>query len=191
MSDSTDIDVINRILKGDTEAYSEIVKKYQDRVFRYVSYRMNNYEVALDITQDIFLVVYESLASFRREAAFSTWMYSIMINYCRNYRKKEERMNQVSLNRLVGEEEYEMQLPDERQTPEQDVINRDSLRIVTEELYQMQDDYKEIIILRDIEGLSYNEIAKTLGISLANVKVRIHRGREALKNRLQKRGLLQ
>ncbi len=190
MSDKSDLEVIDRVLAGDIEAFSAIIEKYQDRIFRYAYSRVYNYDEALDIAQEVFLMAMEALRSFRREAKFSTWLFSIMVNYCKNYRKKRDRFPLVALTRSEGGEEYEIPIPDERQTPEDDVITGDTLRIVREELYALPDDYKEILVLRDIEGLAYGDIARVLGIHLSNVKVRIHRGRELLKKRLAERGLL-
>jgi RNA polymerase sigma-70 factor (ECF subfamily) len=96
----------------------------------------------------------------------------------------------VALTRVNNQEEYELPITDERQNHEEEIINRDSLRIIKEELFQLPDDYKEILILRDIEGMPYSDIARIVGINLSNVKVRIHRGRELLKKRLHMRGLL-
>jgi len=190
MSDKSDIEIVDRVLAGDIEAFSEIIRKYHNKVFRYAYSRVYNYDESLDITQDIFLMTMEALKSFRRESKFSTWLFSIMVNYCKNYRKKAERFPMVALSRSNGDGEFEIPITDERQNHEQEIVDRDSLRIVKEELYQLPDDYKEILILRDIEGLSYNEIARITGINLSNVKVRIHRGREMLKKRLTERGLL-
>lgn len=190
MSDKSDLEVIERVLAGDIEAFSAIIEKYQDRVFRYAYFRVYNYDEALDITQEVFLMAMEALRSFRREAKFSTWLFSIMVNYCKNFRKKRDRFPSVALSRSDGGDEFEIPIPDERQTPEDDVITGDTLRIVKEELYALPDDYKEILVLRDIEGLPYGDIARVLGIHLSNVKVRIHRGRELLKKRLAERGLL-
>jgi RNA polymerase sigma-70 factor (ECF subfamily) len=190
MSDIDDIKVIDEVLKGNTEAFSRIIEKYQDKTFRYVYSKFNNYHEAMDMTQEIFIMTIEALPSFRRESKFSTWLYSIMVNYCKNYKKKNRRMNVVSLNVSRGDEEYDMQLPDERENPEDAVVMNDSLRIVREEIDKLPDDYREILVLRDINGLSYNEISEILDLNLSNVKVRIHRGREFLKNRLNSRGLL-
>jgi len=190
MSNSTDIEIIERVLAGDIESFSGIIEKYQNMVFRYTYSKCNNQDEALDITQDIFIMVMEALHSFRRESKFSTWLYSIMVNYCKNYRKKQNRVSLVSINVTRGEDEYDLQLPDERQNPEEHIIMEDSLDIVQEEIGNLPDDYRDILILRDIEGLSYNEISEILKIKLSNVKVRIHRGRELLKNRLYARGLI-
>lgn len=189
MSDTDDLVILDRVLGGDIEAFSEIIKKYQNRVFRFAYSRVNNYDEALDITQEIFLMTMESLPSFRRESKFSTWLFSIMVNYCKNHQKKSNRFRSVSIDKTEGDD-FEFQLTDERENTEEQVIDSDSLRIVKEELFKLSDDYREILVLRDIEGMSYNEISKVLGISLSNVKVRIHRGRELLKDRLQEIGLL-
>jgi RNA polymerase sigma-70 factor (ECF subfamily) len=189
-SDSEDIQVIDEVLAGNVDAFSKIIEKYKDKTFNYVYSQVKDYDEALDITQEIFIMTIEALRSFRRESKFSTWFYSIMVNYCKNYRKKNSRYNIVSINSSRGDDEYDMQLPDERENPENDVIMSDSLRIVKDEINKLPDDYREILLLRDIQGLSYNEIADILDISLSNVKVRIHRGREFLKNRLLARGLI-
>lgn len=190
MSDHEDLLIIDKTLKGDTEAYSVIIRKYQNMVFKYVYSKFNSYEEAQDISQEIFIMSIEALASFRRESKFSTWLYSIMINYCKNYRKKKSRFNLVPLNYSKGGEETELQIPDERENPENEVVDGDSIRILKEEISKLPDDYKDILVLRDIDGLAYSEISEILGINLSNVKVRIHRGRELLKNRLYTRGLV-
>ncbi len=190
MSDiNDDMKIIERVIDGDTEAFSAIIARYQDKVFRYVRAKFDNSDEVMDITQDIFMMAFESLESFRGDAKFSTWLFSITANYCKNYRKKMNRMRTVSIEKSE-EESGEFQIADERENTEKAVIDKESLRIVKEELYTLPEDYREILILRDIEGMPYNEIAGILGISLSNVKVRIHRGREQLKERLQEKGLL-
>ena len=190
MSKIDDIEIIDRVLSGDVEAYSHIVERYQNMTYRYVYSRFNNYDEVMDITQDIFIMALEALKTFRRESKFSTWFYSIMVNYCKNYKKKSWRHNTVSINGGSENDEYEIQIADEHSGPEESVIKTDSMNIVKEEVYKLPDDYREVVILRDIEGMSYNDIADIIGINLSNVKVRIHRGRELLKNRLVERGLI-
>ncbi|MDY6969270.1 MAG: RNA polymerase sigma factor [Spirochaetota bacterium] len=190
MSYDKDLDIIDKVLSGDVDHFSAIIEKYRNMVFRYAFSRVGHYEEALDITQDIFLMTFEALNSFRRESKFSTWLYSIMVNYCINYKKRRDRYSFISLNRENGDNEFELQLRDEKYNLEEEVVNSDSLRIIMDELYELPDDYKDILILRDVEGLSYNEIADILKINLSNVKVRIHRGRSLLKKRIFERGLL-
>lgn len=190
MTDNSDLEVVDRVLAGDVDSFSEIISRYHGKIFRYVYSKIHNYDEAVDVTQEIFVMVFESLPSFRRESKLYTWMFSIMVNYCKNYRKRRGRYHLVSLDRSGSAEGYEVHIRDERQDPEKDVLETESLRILKEELFQLPEDYREILILRDLEGLAYNEISKILGINLSNVKVRIHRGREMLKKRLAERGLL-
>ena len=185
-----DIIIVNKVIEGDIEAFSSIVKKYQNMIFKYVYYQFNNYDEALDITQDIFITVMEALKSFRQESKFSTWLYSIMVNHCKNYRKKTSKYNLVPLKVTKLENEVDIQLQDYRENPEDKTINEDTILIIKDEISKLPSDFREILTLRDIDGLSYNEISDILKINLSNVKVRIHRGREYLKNRLHARGLV-
>jgi len=190
MSEIEDLKIVQRVIDGDTEAFSVIVRKYQKMVFKYVNSQFNNEDDAMDVTQEIFITAMEALKGFRGESKFSTWFYSIMVNYCKNHKKKSAKLFTTSLYVSKESEEYEIQIPDHRVNPERDIIDSDTLTIVKEEIYKLPDDYKRVLVLRDIDGLSYNEISDILGINLSNVKVRIYRGRELLKNRLSDRGLL-
>jgi len=190
MSEIEDLKIIQQVLSGNMEAFSTIVLRYQKMIFKYVNSQFNNEDDAQDITQEIFITAMEALKGFRGESKFSTWLYSIMVNYCKNYKKKAGRMYVTSLYASKESEEFEIQIPDHRVNPEQDIVDSDSLAIVKEEIYKLPDDYKNVVLMRDIEGLSYNEISDILGINLSNVKVRIYRGRELLKNRLSNRGLI-
>ncbi|MCX7679895.1 MAG: RNA polymerase sigma factor [Spirochaetes bacterium] len=185
----SDKEIVERVRKGDYESFSILIERYLNRVVRYVRAKFDNPDEVMDVTQDIFMMAFESLESFRGDSKFSTWLFSITANYCKNYRRKLNKIKTFSIEKAY-EETGELPIADERINTEQAVIDSDSLRIVKEELYKLPEDYREILILRDIEGLSYNEIAEVLGITLANVKVRIHRAREQLKERLQEKGLL-
>src|SRR3990172_12638160 len=133
-SDSDDIKVIDKVLAGDINAFAEIIEKYKDKTFNYVYSQINDYDEALDITQEIFIMTMEALRSFRRESKFSTWFYSIMVNYCKNYRKKSSRYNVVPINNTRGDGDYDLQIAYERENPEREVITKDSLRIIKEEI---------------------------------------------------------
>jgi len=190
MSDKNDIDIIDEVLNGNVDSFAGITKKYHNRVFRFVYSKVGDFEEAIDVTQEIFVITFEALKSFRKESKFSTWLYSIMVNYCKNYKKRRERFNHVSISRDDGSNSIELLLSDERNDHVENIISNDSLRIVKEELNKLPEVYKEILLLRDINGLSYNDISSVLNVSITNVKVRIHRGRKLLTNRLEKRGLI-
>ncbi len=191
MSDTDDIKVIQKILSGDVNSFEVLLNKYRDRIFRYVMNYIGNYEDAMELTQDILFAVYKSLPSFRGESKFSTWLYSITANHCKNYKKKAIKLKKVPL--FVVDEygnENELSIADDNQNIEDNIIAKETMNIAMEELHKLPSDYKEIIILRDIEDYSYEEIAEILGIGLSNVKVRIHRGREMLTRCLSQRGVL-
>ena len=190
MSELTDIEIIEKIRKGDSEAFAEIVRRYQDRVFRYLYSHIGSYDEAEDAAQDVFIQVMESIHSFRGESKFSTWLYSVTANYCRNFRRKNGRAVVVPIFRIAGGEEIELPLADDRENIESRFVENEMLSVMREEMSCLPDDYRQILVLRDIEGLPYEEISEITGISLSNVKVRIHRGREMLKKRLEKRGIL-
>ncbi len=190
MSDLTDIEIVRKVVDGDTEAFSEIVRRYQDRIFRFVYNQVDSYDEAFDASQDVFIQVLESLSSFRGESKFSTWLYSVTSNYCKNYRRKKSRSKTVSISRGSGDDEYDLPLPDERECTEDRVLLNEMVEAVREEMSRLPADYRDILQLRDVEGLPYEEIAKVTGITLSNVKVRIHRGREMLKKKMTERGLL-
>jgi RNA polymerase sigma-70 factor (ECF subfamily) len=187
MSEYSDNELIDRVIAGDTDAFTDIVKRYQNKIFRYIYTRVYNYDEACDMTQDVFVITMESLKTFRRESQFSTWLFSIAVNYCKNYRRKNRHKIYSIYN---ADNEMEFQIPDLRQNQEELAITNESMQILLEELHKLPDDYRDILILRDIEGESYTTIAQALQLTLANVKVRIHRGREMLKSRLGKRGLI-
>ena len=190
MSEIEDLKIIQRVIDGDMEAFSVIIRKYQKMVFKYAHSQFNNEDDAKDVTQEIFITAMEALKGFRGESKFSTWFYSIMVNYCKNHKKKSAKQFTASLFATKESEEYEIQIPDHRVNPEKDVVDSDTLAIIKEEIHKLPDDYRKVLVLRDIDGLSYNEISDVLGINLSNVKVRIYRGRELLKNRLSNRGLI-
>jgi RNA polymerase sigma-70 factor (ECF subfamily) len=190
MSDSTDIEIVRKVVAGDTEAFAEIVRRYQDRVFRFVYGHVDSYDEAYDAAQDVFVQVMESLASFRGESKFSTWLYSVTSNYCKNYRRKKSRMKSVSISRGSGEDEYDIPLPDTRECTEDKVILDEMVTAVHQEMGRLPSDYRDILRLRDVEGLPYEEISAVMGITLSNVKVRIHRGREMLRKRMAERGFI-
>lgn len=191
MSKKSDKKIIEEVLNGNTNEFAHLIERYQEKVLRYTYHHIGPYDDAEDAAQDIFVAVLESLHKFRGESEFSTWLYSITANYCKNYKKKRY-LKDISLVKTgdSSENNDEYIIHDERQNTEEQVILDESLSIVKEEIVKLSDQYKEVLILRDIEGLSYEEIAASLEISLSNVKVRIHRGREMLMRRLSKRGIL-
>lgn len=190
MSEMNEEEIIQRIKDGENEHFDILIRKYRDRVFRYAYSNLGDYDDALEAAQDIFVSVFKSLKNFRGESKFSTWLYSITSNYCKNFKRKKRRMNVISIFRNDDDMASELPIIDERENLEKKFELDNTYEIATEELQKLPDDYRNILVLRDIEGYTYDEIAEILKISLSNVKVRIHRGRAMLKQRLHKRGLV-
>jgi RNA polymerase sigma-70 factor, ECF subfamily len=190
MSELNEMEIVEKAKGGDMEAFAEIARRYGDRVYRFVYSRIGSQEDAYDAAQDVMVQVLESIKTFRGESKFSTWLYSVALNYCRNYRRKMSRAKIVSLHRGIGEEETELPIPDTRENTENKVLQDELLDAIRTEMKKLPDDYREILHLRDIEGMPYEEIASVTGITLSNVKVRIHRGREMLRKRLAVRGFI-
>lgn len=188
MAFSSDFELIDRILQGDNEAFGEIVLKYQGRVFN-IAYRMlGSYEEAKDVAQEVFISVYKSLANFRKESSFYTYLYRIVLNLCKN---KFKRLNQdartVSLDDPIWTQEGEVRIevPDSTYNPRQEFDKRDKEAKIQEAINSLEEDQKTVVVLRDIEMMSYEEISSALGINIGTIKSRLHRARQELKEKLK------
>jgi RNA polymerase sigma-70 factor, ECF subfamily len=179
---------LRRASEGDTRAYGRLVAGYQDRVYGLVFRALRNAAVAEEVTQDVFLKAYRSLASFRGDAKFSTWLYRIAVNACRDHHGSRAARKQSRETSLEG--------PDGEGASPPPAPGRPDLALEASEvetgfqagLDSLDPRQREAFLLRHEEGMTYDEIAVVLGISIANAKVRVHRAREALLKTLRDRG---
>ncbi|NLH49805.1 MAG: sigma-70 family RNA polymerase sigma factor [Myxococcales bacterium] len=176
---------MERFLGGDQRAFEELVLRYQRRVFNLSLRFVRVPEEAQEVTQEIFVKLFRSLGSFRGEAKFSTWLYMVAVNHCRNrlkYLNRRHYFTGESLDPMPdGEDDgpvrqYAAADPD----PNDRVTAKETRQAVRRAIDQLSDDHREAIILRDLQGLSYEEIAEITGQSLGTVKSRIHRARSEL-----------
>lgn len=180
--------------KGERESFERIVLAYQQKVFNLAFRLLGDREDAQDITQDVFLSVFKHLKQFRGESQFATWIYQVTLNHCRNrlnYMKRRFRHATESLDVTIqGEEgELEKDYPDEGDLPEDALYRKQVQRIVQKALKIIRPDYREVIVLRDIQGLSYQEIGEILGLAEGTIKSRLHRARWELKELLVSMGI--
>jgi len=169
-----DADLVRRCQNGDMAAFEQLFYKYQDRVYSTAYRMMNDQEDAQDLTQEIFLRAYQRIGKFDFRSAFSTWLYRLAVNLCIDeLRKRKRSANTTPLEEAV--------LQADENTPEDHVMSRDREKRVWDAINSLKDKERSIIILRDIEGLSYKEIAEVLKCSLGRVKSRIHEARQKLK----------
>jgi RNA polymerase sigma-70 factor, ECF subfamily len=185
-----DREPIDAFLNGNKEAFEHLVIKYQDRIF-HLAYRfMNNREEAEELSQEIFVKVFRQLGKFRGEALFSTWLFQVATNHCKNRLKYLQRRKAAlhdSINAPIRTEEGEVErsIPDDTRVPE-DLVEREQIRrMVREKIAALPEDFRTVLIMRDIQGMSYEEIATALGTAEGTVKSRLHRARSELKERLK------
>ncbi len=179
--------LIDRAREGDADAYGELVGRHQDRIYNAACYLLGDREQARDITQEVFVRAYEKLEGFRGDAKFYTWLYSIMLNMVRNvWRKRSRRSTMVRLDKERSDDETgAVDPPSPRNGPFETLDRRDRAERVREGIERLEESRKEIIVLRDIEGLSYEQISDIMELPMGTVKSRLYRARRRLKEELK------
>lgn len=178
LSSNPDLDLAQRHVYGDVKAFEEVYRRYATMVYN-LSYRMSGkFEEAEDLTQEIFLRVHRHLGRFDGRSTLKTWIYRITLNYCRSRLGRRRWLTQP-----LAEEGAEngVCLIEARRGPEEHVLARDAARQIATALRQLKPVFREAVVLRDLEGLSYEEIAQILKIRIGTVRSRIARGREGLR----------
>jgi RNA polymerase sigma-70 factor, ECF subfamily len=186
-ADASDLSLVQRVQHGDKGAFDVLVLKYQHKVVKLVMRYVRNAAEAEDIAQDAFIKAYRALPQFRGDSAFYTWLYRIAINTAKNAVVARDR-NPVDfdLDMTNNDESYEMQgrLKDS-ETPEALVLTDEIRTTVNAAIANLPDDLRTAIVLRELEGLSYEEIAATMDCPVGTVRSRIFRAREAIDSRLR------
>jgi len=181
---SDDLDLINSFKEGDTSAFGDIVLKYQDKIYNLCRYMLGNAHEAEDAAQDVFLKAYQALPTFQPEAALYTWLYRIASNTCIDRKRKP------IFESLFGDSGEGEQLvhdrPSDAPSPEKLYESKQIGQALQESLGKLSPKLRVIIILKEIEELSYEEIADTLDISMGTVKSRIARARDELQKLMKK-----
>lgn len=173
---------------GDQEAFRALVETHQAMVYNLAFRMVANAEDAADLTQEVFLSVWRNLSSFQGKSAFSTWLYRLTTNAAIDFLRKEKHRNTVSITVEDEEGEHELDVPDETASPQQELERKELREAVREGLARLSPDHRQILLLREMEGLSYQEIADVLDLEEGTVKSRIARARLALRDYLQKTG---
>lgn len=170
-----DEDLINEVKSGRIEAYSEIVRRYNQRLYRIaVSYGVMD-DDAEEVIQLAYISAYEKLSQFRGDAKFSTWLIKILINECLMLKRQQKRIIKL-------EEDNDVTFSNEsHQNPEEKYMDLERKEILEEAVKRLPEKYRTVFIFKEIEGMSIEEISDSLGISKVNVKVRLHRAKSMLK----------
>lgn len=183
----TDEELIFRFQRDDYMAFNEIVIRYKDKLVNFIFRYTGNRDDAEDYAQDTFIKLYKSKHLYREIAKFSTWFYTIALNTVKTNIKKKNKYQSISISDYDSENDKDFDLPDERYNPDDIANSNIKMEIIQEAINSLSNIFKEVIILRDVEELEYDEIAKITGLPLGTVKSRINRGREKLKTILIKK----
>ncbi len=183
--DLSDEDLILEFQKNGTEeAFEILVNRYKNPLTNFVFRFLGNYEACADIVQETFIKVYRYKDSYTSIARFSTWIYTIAGNLARTEYQRRKRRKFFSIN-SYGENNENYEIPDEQYRPDDITDSGIKDKIIQKALMKVSDAYREAVILRDIEGMSYEEIAEIMNITVGTVKSRINRGRAQLQEMLK------
>ena len=173
--------VIRRVLDGDGNAFEALVAAYEKNVYNLALRMTGNAQDAEDMAQEAFVKAYTSLPGFRGDSKFSVWLYRIVSNVCLDFLRRQNRRPASSLSQEDEDgEETQMDIPDESQSPEQLLERSLTQEAVRRGLQSLSAEQRQILLLREIQGLSYEEIAETLDLEAGTVKSRIFRARKKL-----------
>ncbi len=182
--------LVDRFKSGDQAAFDEMVTRYWDRIYAMVNQLLRNTQDAEEVTQDAFIRAHRGLVNFRGESAFSTWLYQIATNLARNrywYWWRRKRDKTISFDQPVGTDSDTTLaeiFPAEVETPDDITVTQEFVDRIAQGMEKLSAKHREILVLRNIKNLAYEEIAEILGISVGTVKSRIARARESLRAKL-------
>ncbi|MEO1574763.1 MAG: RNA polymerase sigma factor RpoE [Pseudomonadota bacterium] len=178
--------LVERVKQGDRGAFDLLVLKYQHKIVKLVMRYVRDSAEALDVTQEAFLKAYRALPGFRGDSAFYTWLYRIAINTAKNYLVAQKRRPLDYDLDLQDPEQYDMQARLKTvDTPERMALSEEIRSTVNAAINDLPDDLRTAIVLREIDGMSYDEIAQTMECPIGTVRSRIFRAREAIDKRLK------
>ena len=182
-------EIIQRVIGGDKNAFEGLVLENQKNVYNLALKMTRNEEDALDISQEAFVKAYQQLRNFRGDSKFSVWLYRLTYNLCIDFLRRKPKTDAISLNYEDDSGDTSpFEIPDLRDLPEDSAIRSEVRKNVTEGINELPLKHREAIVMREIAGMSYEEIAKTLNINVGTVKSRLARSRLKLIEILKEKG---
>lgn len=180
----TEQQLVARAKQGDQDAFSQLVEANQNKVYTLALRMTGSPEDGADLAQEAFLRAWRSLPSFQGESSFSTWLYRLTSNLCIDFLRREKRRKASASVTSLDDEDgtYSMEIPDHRFNPESEAERRELRAALEQALCKLSDEHRQALVLRELEGLSYAEIAARLSLESGTVKSRIARARLALRN---------
>lgn len=179
LAERSDAECVRRLQAGKTDAFEILVRRHEKTIFNLVYRLLGDYDEATETAQDVFLSAYRSIRQFRGEAHFSTWLYRIAVNHA-----KTRRRSLANAQRRMVALEATDQVSDGRSNPAETVMQREIQQRVQQALKSLEPDDALVVLLRDLQDVPYEEMARILEVPIGTVKSRLHRARQALKSRL-------
>ena len=188
----TEQELVARARRGDESAFEALVTENEKRIYNLCRRLTGNQEDAAELNQEAFLTAWRGLGRFQGESSFSTWLSRLATNACIDFLRKEKRRQSLSMTVSLDDEEEarQVELPDERYAPEGALERAEARRVGVEGLERLTLEHRQVLVMREIHGLSYAEIGQVLGLEEGTVKSRIARARGALRKVLTERGNL-
>jgi RNA polymerase sigma-70 factor (ECF subfamily) len=188
---SADNILIKEFIAGNDAAFTQLVTRYKDPIINYVNMMVGNYDIAADLAQETFLRVYQNIGRYNNLYQFSTWIYRIATNLAIDEIRYRKRRGQVFYrnvweNQTDGAvEEREFALKDSKNSPSDEVLRKESGQVVGDAIRSLPSRYRTAFVMKEVQGLPYDEIARILKTSPGTIKSRLHRARELLQRKLE------
>lgn len=181
-----DLVLVERVRKGDTAAFDELVSRYENKVYRLAIKLTRNEALAEEVLQEVFIRIYEKLDTFRGESAFSSWLYRIAANACFAKLNLEKKHQHADLDEVTPQAEQALRELQEAgpEAPDRSLLSREALEVINRSIERLPEDFRVVILMRDVEGMDNEEVARILDLSVPAVKSRLHRARLLLRKRL-------
>jgi RNA polymerase sigma-70 factor, ECF subfamily len=188
---NTDSELVREFIAGNDAAFTTLVTKYKDGLTNYLNAMVGDYDIAIDLSQETFLRVYKNIGKYSHIYQFSTWLYRIATNLAIDEIRYRKRRGQVFYRNVWGSrpadsETPEFELPDARRGPGDEILRKESGQVLGDAIRSLPEKYRTAFIMKEIQELPYEEIAKVLNTSEGTIKSRLHRARELLQRKLER-----
>ena len=186
----SDNELVRDFIAGNEAAFTQLVSRYKDPLTNYLNMIVSDYEIAVDLCQETFFRVYKNIGRYSNVYQFSTWIYRIATNLAIDEMRFRKRRGQVFYNNVwssaaAREDGQEIDISDRRRTPRDEVLLKESSRVLGDAIRSLPEKYRTAFILKEVQELQYEEVAKVLGCSAGTIKSRLHRARELLQRKLE------
>jgi len=188
---TTDNSLVREFISGNDEAFTQLVSKYKDSITNYLNMMVGDYDIAVDLSQETFLRVYRSIHRYSNLYQFSTWIYRIATNLAIDEIRYRKRRGQVFYRNILGSRKQsdregpEFEIKDVRRSPRDEVLRKESGQILGDAIRSLPEKYRTAFIMKEVQELPYETIAKVLNCSAGTIKSRLHRARELLQRKLE------